>query len=110
MIVLVTETGNGSVIHWYTNKGDTPLEEIAFASAHTALYLESTPAEIVKDALEANTILKKDPHADVDHYATHVREGAWLYPVTDKDLLYTIESGQHNVGMDSVIKEVKDNG
>lgn len=99
MIVLVTETGAGQVVHWYTNKGDTPLEEIAFASFSTALYVETAPPEVIKDALEANAILKKDPHANVDHYATHVRDGVWLKPVIGEQLYRIWSDG-----------EVKDNG
>ncbi len=81
MIVTKMVTVSGPVVQWYTGDDNVPLEEIAFASASTMLYLAETPLDVVKNAQSIHQALADDPDADVSKYVTHTRDGVWFTPI-----------------------------
>lgn len=82
MIVTVTPTvQDGTVVRWYSAKGDIPLAEIASASRNMLLVLDETPVDVRDAAEAAHRELSKKRDADMRHYATHTRERAGFVPI-----------------------------
>jgi hypothetical protein len=80
IITVKTTIMDGTVVRWYRRLDDANIHRPVLSASRNGVrvhdvYLHEIPDEVLSVAQDAYAVLRRDPHADVHHLATHVNRG-----------------------------------